>query len=164
MDYSSIGTTSTSMCHNFHQPLTHWLSLPSTSKLVDIQVNRQRLSFTGAYWGILGQSNTTSSYRQIYISTGGCSQSVGWTKAVVWHRFPGKRHSAHSTFLFKRMCKGSNTAAYDYIYWWHQARWTTQALEPRARPCATIFTNHWLTDFPCPRPPSLLTFRSVGDA
>ena len=26
-------------------------SLPSTSKLVDIQVNRQRLSFTGAYWG-----------------------------------------------------------------------------------------------------------------
>ena len=33
------------------QPLTHWLSLPSTSKLVDIQVSRQRLSFTGAYWG-----------------------------------------------------------------------------------------------------------------
>ena len=51
IDYSTIGTMGASMCHNFHQPLSHWLSLPSTSKLVDIQVSRQRLSFTGAYWG-----------------------------------------------------------------------------------------------------------------
>ena len=38
-----------------------------TFQLVDLQVSRQRLSFTGAYWGILGpgHSNTTSSYRQI---------------------------------------------------------------------------------------------------
>ena len=65
----------TLQCTKSHERTSEFLS--STSKLVDIQVNRQRLSFTGAYWGILGQSNTTSSYRQIYISTGGCSQSVG---------------------------------------------------------------------------------------
>ena len=32
-----------------HERTSEFLS--STSKLVDIQVNRQRLSFTGAYWG-----------------------------------------------------------------------------------------------------------------
>ena len=45
---SIVWTTITSMWHAFHQPWAHWLALQSHAKLVNIQVTRQGLSFTGA--------------------------------------------------------------------------------------------------------------------
>ena len=117
---SIVWTTITSMWHAFHQPWTHWLALQSHAKLVNIQVTRQGLSFTGAIqhrnWL---SSNGSTNVEQLVLTTlapqqvssARCGHRFYLSKAGIWQQLPQQYHGLNcdpSAWGFKRLRAPAN--------------------------------------------------------
>ena len=94
---SIVWTTITSMWHAFHQPWTHWLALQSHAKLVNIQVTRQGLSFTGAiqHHNWLSSNGSTNVEQLVLttlapqqVSSARCGHRIYLSKAGIWQQLP----------------------------------------------------------------------------